>query len=168
MKISALGERGGLNLGCHNPPVNFSAAPVKRAGIQQDAMFHSAPERRRVDRSRKRPLRVMKFGGTSVGNASCIRRAVEIIRAATRDSNIVVVVSAMSGVTDRLIEAAVLSESGDFQRVAVILEELSNQHETVASALIPSTAERSHISCKMQEILREGGHLCQGTILLRS
>jgi hypothetical protein len=30
-----------------------------------------------------------------------------------------------------LIEAAVLSESGDFQRVAVILEELSNKHETV-------------------------------------
>lgn len=167
LKTSALGERGGLNLGCHSSSVDLSAAVVKQAGIQQDAMFHSALERRRVDRSRKRPLRVMKFGGTSVGNAPCIGRVVDIIRAATRDSNIVVVVSAMSGVTDRLIEVAALSESGDCQRVAVILEELRNEHEAVVSALIPSTAERNHISCKMQEILREGDHLCQGTILLR-
>ena len=167
LNTSALGKRAGLNLGCHNSSVNLSAAVVNRAGIQQDAMFHSALERRRVDRSRKRPLRVMKFGGTSVGNAPCIERVVDIIRAAIRDSNIVVVVSAMSGVTDRLIEVAALSESGDRQRVAVALEELSNEHEAVACALIPSTAERSHVSCKMQEILREGDHLCQGTILLR-
>ena len=167
LKMAAFGEPGRLNLGCHNSSVDLSAPVVKRAGIQQDAVFHSAPERRRVDRPRKRPLRVMKFGGTSVGNASCIGRVVDIIRAATRDSNIVVVVSAMSGVTDRLIEVAALSESGDRQRVAAILEELSNQHEAVASALIPSTAERSHISCKMQEIFHEGDHLCQGTILLR-
>jgi bifunctional aspartokinase / homoserine dehydrogenase 1 len=167
LNTTALRERAGLNLGCHNSSVDLSAAVVNRAGTKQDAMFHSALERRRVDRSRKRPLRVMKFGGTSVGNVPCIGRVVDIIRAATRDSNIVVVVSAMSGVTDRLIEVAALSESGDRQRVAVILEELSNEHEAVASALIPSTAERSHVSCKMQEILREGDHLCQGTILLR-
>ena len=167
LKVVAFAKRDGLNLGCHNPSVDLSAAVVKRAGIQQGAVFHSTAERRRVDRAGKRPLRVMKFGGTSVGDASCIGRAVDIIRAVTRDSNIVVVVSAMSGVTDRLIELAALSESGDRQRVAVILEELSNQHKAVASALIPSTAERSHIACKMQEIFDEGDHLCQGTILLR-
>ena len=167
LKLVTSGERGGLNLGWHNSCVDLSAPVVRRAGIQKDAVFHSAPERRRVDRSRKRPLRVMKFGGTSVGNASCIGRAVDLIRAATRDSNIVVVVSAMGGVTDRLIEVAALSESGDRQRVSVILEELGNRHEAVARALIPSTEESNYISCKLQEILREGDHLCQGTILLR-
>src|SRR5438132_5392348 len=40
------------------------------------------------------PLRVMKFGGTSVGDASCIGKVVEIIRAASRESKVVVVVSA--------------------------------------------------------------------------
>jgi len=109
----------------------------------------------------------MKFGGTSVGNAGSIEKTVEIIRAAARDSNLVVVVSAMSGVTDRLIEAAALSESGDSEQVAQILEELHNQHNDVARALIPSTAERSRIACKIQEMFREGDHLCQGTILLR-
>jgi aspartokinase len=44
----------------------------------------------------------MKFGGTSVADASCISKVVEIIRSAARESNVVVVVSAMSGVTNRL------------------------------------------------------------------
>jgi aspartate kinase len=109
----------------------------------------------------------MKFGGTSVGNAACIERAVDIIRTAARSSNVVVVVSAMSGITDRLIEAAALSESGDRQRVALILEDLRNQHEAVAEVLILSPTERSRIACEMQEIFHEGDRLCQGTILLR-
>ena len=54
----------------------------------------------------KKPLRVMKFGGTSVGDASCIARVAQIVRDASRDSSVVAVVSAMSGVTNRLIEAA--------------------------------------------------------------
>ena len=53
----------------------------------------------------KKPLRVMKFGGTSVGDASCIQRVVDIVRAAARESDVVVVVSAMSGVTNKLVEA---------------------------------------------------------------
>jgi len=116
---------------------------------------------------KRRQLRVMKFGGTSVGNAASIVKTVEIIQAAARESNIAVVVSAMSGVTDRLLEAAALSESGDRERVALILEELRKQHEDVASELIPSTAERSRIAQKMREDFHEVDHLCQGTVLLR-
>jgi aspartokinase/homoserine dehydrogenase 1 len=51
-------------------------------------------------------LQVMKFGGTSVGNAECIRRAAEIVARAARERSVVVVVSAMGGVTNHLIEAA--------------------------------------------------------------
>src|SRR5208282_5528996 len=168
LKRAALGERDGLQLRGHNPAHELRSSVVKRAGILREDMYHSGSEPRRLDRPhRRRPLRVMKFGGTSVGNAGSIEKTVEIIRAAARDSNLVVVVSAMSGVTDRLIEAAALSESGDSEQVAQILEELHNQHNDVARALIPSTAERSRIACKIQEMFREGDHLCQGTILLR-
>ena len=48
-------------------------------------------------------LQVMKFGGTSVGNAECIRRAAEILARAAGDGSVVAVVSAMGGVTNRLI-----------------------------------------------------------------
>ncbi len=49
--------------------------------------------------------RVLKFGGTSVGTAPALRSALGIAEAAARESGVVVVVSALSGVTDAL-EAA--------------------------------------------------------------
>lgn len=112
-------------------------------------------------------LRVMKFGGTSVGNAECIERVVEIIRSSSPEKNLVVVVSAMSGVTNKLIEAASRAETGDRQTVTAIFDDLRKQHVTAASLLIPSVEERDRISRQMQEILQEGEHLCHGTILLR-
>ena len=51
-------------------------------------------------------LQVMKFGGTSVGDAACMARTAQIIAAAARKNSCIVVVSAMSGVTNRLVEAA--------------------------------------------------------------
>jgi aspartokinase/homoserine dehydrogenase 1 len=115
----------------------------------------------------KKPLRVMKFGGTSVGDASCVAKVVEIIRAASRESKVAVVVSAMSGVTNKLIEAATHSEAGDHKQVATILEELRKQHEAVASALIHSATARNCIDRKIQQLFQEADALCQGTILLR-
>ena len=48
----------------------------------------------------------MKFGGTSVGDATRIRSAATIAAEASKQRSIVVVVSAMSGVTNTLIAAA--------------------------------------------------------------
>lgn len=115
----------------------------------------------------KKPLRVMKFGGTSVGDAACIEQVMEIIRTAARESDVVVVVSAMSGVTNKLVAAANQSEAGNYEPVAAILRELRQQHATAASALLHSAAERSHIGRKMEELFQAGERLCQGTILLR-
>jgi aspartate kinase len=109
----------------------------------------------------------MKFGGTSVGDAACIERVMEIIRSASQESDVVVVVSAMSGVTNKLVAAASHSEAGNYEPVAAILRELRQQHDTAASALIHSTTERSRIGHKMEELFQSGESLCQGTILLR-
>src|ERR1700689_4589 len=109
----------------------------------------------------KKPLRVMKFGGTSVGDAPCIERVVAIVRAATRESDVVVVVSAMSGVTNKLVEAASQSQAGNSQLVAAIFEELRTRHEDAANALIHSGEKRPHLSRKMRGLLHEGERLCQ-------
>src|SRR5215472_9542104 len=61
----------------------------------------------------KKRLQVMKFGGTSVGDASCIARAAKIIVDAAKEHRCVAVVSAMSGVTNRLIEAANQAQAGN-------------------------------------------------------
>ena len=115
----------------------------------------------------KKPLRIMKFGGTSVGDASRIRKVVEIIRGAARDSDLVVVVSAMSGVTNRLIEAGTQAEAGDAASVALMFAELRQQHSAVVHALIHSVAQRSRISHEIEKLFQEGERLCQGTMLLR-
>jgi len=48
----------------------------------------------------KSKLQVMKFGGTSVGDASCIARAAQIVARAAGENGVVAVVSAMTGVTN--------------------------------------------------------------------
>ena len=83
----------------------------------------------------------MKFGGTSVGNASAIQKVVEIIRGASRGGDLVVVVSAMSGVTNRLIDAGVQSAVGNRLSVATIFHELRGRHEAVVDAARQAAAD---------------------------
>lgn len=112
-------------------------------------------------------LRVMKFGGTSLGDASCIDKAIEIVRSHRCEGDLVVVVSAMSGVTNKLIAAATRAEAGDESTVQSFFEELRQQHSSVVNTLIESSEERQRVDSKMQELFQEGERLCQGTMLLR-
>src|ERR1019366_3511218 len=91
--------------------------------------------------SRSSKLRILKFGGTSMGDAPAIARVVEITGAAAREGNALVVVSAMAGVTNRLLEAALEAQAGNFDSVQTILQELRAKHETALNALIRSQVE---------------------------
>jgi bifunctional aspartokinase / homoserine dehydrogenase 1 len=113
----------------------------------------------------KKPLRVMKFGGTSVGDPSCIQKVVDIVRTAVSHSDVVVVVSAMSGVTNKLVEAAKQSATGNHRLVTAIFEELRQRHETAASVLIHSPEVRQSIGLKLTQIIQEGESVCQQIIL---
>ena len=115
----------------------------------------------------KKLLRIMKFGGTSVGDASSIRKVVEIIRGAAPESDLVVVVSAMSGATNQLIEAATQAEAGNRDSVEAIFAKLRGRHHAAISALIHSVPMRSCISLEAEQVFQEGERLCQGTALLR-
>ena len=115
----------------------------------------------------KRALRVMKFGGTSVGDAACIARAAQIAAEAARDSAVVVVVSAMGGVTDRLIEAATQAKAGHREKSADILNTLRSQHKSALHALVGRPEPRASIADRLTYVLVEGQRLCDGTALLR-
>jgi aspartate kinase len=147
---------------------------AQRAGLpRQSSEFfseHPHPHRAPHGHSRgsaKKPLIVMKFGGTSVGDATCVERVVAITRAASEASDIVVVVSAMSGVTNQLIAAASCAEAGDRQQFFAIFEELRRQHHAASDGLIHTEAERSRIGAKIDALLEAGERLCEGTALLR-
>src|SRR5213080_1619553 len=104
----------------------------------------------------KARLQVMKFGGTSVGDASCIARTAQIIAKAAKEGGCVAVVSAMSGVTNRLIEAAKKAQAGDAREAAAILDTLRQQHETALTSLVQQEDERARIRQRMEEVFAEG------------
>ena len=125
------------------------------------------PVHDQLRRGPRKPVRVMKFGGTSVGEPFAIRKVVEIVRAASHDSNVVVVVSAMGGVTNELLDAAARSEVGDSESVAAIFDNLSRQHSLAASALIQSPERLTIVNGKLRQLFEEGDRLCKQTILMR-
>ncbi len=96
-------------------------------------------------------MRVLKFGGTSVADADAIRRVVAIVaeerrgeatsphgaKTAPRGPRVegpVVVVSALGGVTDQLLEVAALAKRGDAAHALALVDRLYTRHlETLAS-----------------------------------
>jgi bifunctional aspartokinase / homoserine dehydrogenase 1 len=108
----------------------------------------------------------MKFGGTSVADASCISQVVEIVRTASQHSDVVVVVSAMAGVTNKLISVAAECAAGRWEKGAELLAQLQQQHEHAVHALIANAEERKRLQEKIQQLFDETRRLCQGTALL--
>src|SRR5687768_10174028 len=79
---------------------------------------------------------VMKFGGTSVADPEAIRRVVGIVQAEIERGGMpVVVVSAMSGVTDRLLALAAAATRGDEDAVSSGVRELLARHMAAAADL---------------------------------
>ena len=112
-------------------------------------------------------LQVMKFGGTSVGNAECIARAAKIITEGAKQGRCVAVVSAMSGVTNKLIDAAKSAQTGNGAKAVEAMEALRTQHEIALTVLVKSEEERARIRKKLDAVLAEGSRFCEGTALLR-
>src|SRR3954471_6098912 len=108
----------------------------------------------------------MKFGGTSVGDAGCIGRAAEIIAASARECAVVAVVSAMSGVTTRLIETAHASEAGDERAAVELAETLRAQHFAAIETLVSEAGARAQLIAETEKVLEELTSLCRGTALL--
>jgi bifunctional aspartokinase / homoserine dehydrogenase 1 len=112
-------------------------------------------------------LQVMKFGGTSVGDAMCIARTAQIVAQGAREKACVAVVSAMSGVTNRLIEAANQALTGNANQAVCVMEALRTQHEAALVNLTKKEEERVRVRKQLDEVLGEGRRLCEGTALLR-
>ena len=109
----------------------------------------------------------MKFGGTSVGDAECIRRASEIVSAAAKERAVVVVVSAMSGVTNRLIQAAHQSVERHQHEAAELSTALRNQHFAAAEVLVKDPSRSRELINELGVICDDVASLCQGISLLK-
>ena len=78
---------------------------------------------------------VMKFGGTSVADASALENVARIV-AAQRERRPVVVVSAMSGVTDALLKSVVLASEREVDEAIASLKETFARHQQAAQQLL--------------------------------
>ncbi len=86
----------------------------------------------------------MKFGGTSVGSGQRIAEVAGLVRAAIAEGRqVVVVVSAMSGVTDALIRAARTAAAGDAQTYRAIRDDLLIRHWQVVREVADSQEART-------------------------
>src|SRR5438876_474612 len=111
---------------------------------------------------RSRPPHIHKFGGASLADAAGVRRAVEIVLT-HRPGPQVVVVSAMGGVTDALLEAARRATRGETSQVRAAAETLRAQHTRAARALVPAggrlDALLARIDAAVDELKPLGGGL---------
>ncbi|HUP47420.1 MAG TPA: lysine-sensitive aspartokinase 3, partial [Thermoanaerobaculia bacterium] len=78
---------------------------------------------------------IIKFGGTSVGDAQRVANAIDIV-AARREQKPIVVVSALSGVTNELVAASEAAQACDGERVDQIIAAVRRRHEDVAVQLV--------------------------------
>jgi bifunctional aspartokinase / homoserine dehydrogenase 1 len=115
---------------------------------------------------------VMKFGGTSVGSADAFSQVTSIVaekmkeQAATPRPGVVVVTSAMSGVTNMLIEAGQKAARGDESFHQVQQDSLLLKHQVVAGRLIEDGAERAAITRIFEQRLSEFDRLCSSIAVL--
>jgi len=85
----------------------------------------------------------MKFGGTSVGSAERIRVAARLAAKESRERPVVVVVSAMSKITDLLLDTMRHAEAGDRAGMETNLGALRSRHEEACRELLPETRQAS-------------------------
>ncbi len=112
-------------------------------------------------------MRILKFGGTSVGGAQAIAQTVAIVAEQRgHDPNIVVVTSAMRGVTDLLIDSAKAAAAGDRQRYRDARQALIARHRDAAEALISDLEELDQIATVLDERVREFERLCMAVAIL--
>src|SRR3954465_4823967 len=90
-------------------------------------------------------MKVLKFGGSSVSNAENIRRVISIVRQSVSDEKVIVVVSALGGITDLLIRCATLAARND-EQYKVILQDIEERHLETAKQLIPVANQSSTLS----------------------
>ncbi len=83
---------------------------------------------------------VIKFGGTSVMDADRVRRAIEIV-AARQEQRPVVVVSALAGVTNQLVDATRLAAEGSLDEAEALVDAIRERHEEIGRQLIGQKAD---------------------------
>jgi aspartate kinase len=105
---------------------------------------------------------IMKFGGTSVGTGASIRQVADIVAHYSKEYRVTVVVSALAGVTNKLLEIACQAKKGDEKLVKNFTAELLKKHKETVAAAIASKVLQKKVSQIIEEIIAELGKVLTG------
>ena len=108
-------------------------------------------------------MKVLKFGGTSVGTVDSLRNVKQIVESC--DEQVIVVVSALGGITDQLINTAQQAARGDvgyLQNYAAIVE----RHNKIIDGIVPEN-RRLDVHSIINPLLEELGNIYRGVALIK-
>ncbi len=108
-------------------------------------------------------MKVLKFGGTSVGTVDSLRNVKSIVEQCTEQ--VIVVVSALGGLTDRLISTAKIAATGDVSYESHY-NEIRDRHHNVISGIVPQEYQ-SEVRERVDALLDELGNIYKGVSLIR-
>ena len=106
----------------------------------------------------------MKFGGTSVGSVDSILKVKKIVEA--EKEPVIVVVSALGGITDQLIRTAAMATGGDIAYEAEF-DCMVRRHDDMIQQVIPSGSKKRTLGKKIHALLDELKDIYQGLYLLK-
>ena len=106
----------------------------------------------------------MKFGGTSVGSVDSIQKVKAIVEA--EKGPVIVVVSALGGITDQLIRTAAMATQGDIT-YETQFENMVHRHEEMIQQVIPAGSKKRTLGKKIHALLDELKDIYQGLYLLK-
>jgi aspartokinase/homoserine dehydrogenase 1 len=107
-------------------------------------------------------MKVLKFGGTSVGSAENIQRVKEILMG--QNDHVIVVVSALGGITDKILSAAKMAAIGTGYFQAELTEINTRHFETIDKLF--EGERRNEVKEKVQLLLDELGRIIHGVSLI--
>ena len=106
----------------------------------------------------------MKFGGSSVGSVNSILSVKKIVEAVSEP--VIVVVSALGGITDKLILTSQMAADGN-AAYEKQYREIVNRHIEMVYTVIPASEKRTDLLDKVNELLSELKNIFQGIYLIR-
>ena len=109
---------------------------------------------------------VIKFGGTSLASVKDIQNVAKNVNELSDDNQIVVVCSAIDGITDELIQISTLIEKGNKKDANRILATISQKHKQFATHIVTNPKIQKTLLDKVKSELSELEELVHGLLLL--
>ncbi len=105
---------------------------------------------------------VMKFGGTSVGSIEAMAQCIQIVKSTVEKwPRVVVVASALSGITDLLLATAMQAAAGETASIEPAARQILGRHHQLIAAILPDLSYQQSVESEIEALAGHFASLCQ-------